>query len=205
MAKSENMRKINLEVEKGRVSLKSGSSDEDAYTSEIEKAQRMIEELRIKKEQQQQEELRQQQIQSKREEFSGFRIEVLDKLEQALPRIEQEMLGAKQEITELDEAKKHFLKNLKTIEAINPDRWNEDEVLEQSDKFESLLTKVARDYDQFVKILSEGSRGGSSIQNIAAKTLNPIGNFSHDFMRGFAFSLPLIITLSILAAILYNK
>lgn len=206
MAKSENMRRINLELERkssSRGASKNTEKAEDSVNSEIEKAQRMIEELRLKKEQQQREMEHKKQIQGRRDEFSDFRSEVLEKLSEALPRIDQELNGAKQEITDLEQAKKHFVANLKTIETINPDTWNDDELVSKSEKFQNLLSKAAKDYDQFSSILS-GGRSKQSIKTMAAKTLVPVSGFWQDVIRGFAFSLPLIVAIFIVLLLVNN-
>lgn len=206
MAKSDNMQRINLDLgnEATPGATQASTQVDDPYNTEIAKAERMIEELRLKKEQQQRELERQREIQASKDEFSLFRDEVLEKLSDALPKIDEELTGTKQEISDLENAKKHFQAHLKAVESINPSRWSDDDVVTQSEKFQPHLSKAARDYDQFAAVLKEG-RSGKSIQAIATKTLAPVSGFWGDFIRGFAFSLPLIIALTILFMVFSNN
>ena len=196
MAKSDNMQRINLEVDPSRSNsdiIANVPKSSDPYSSEIEQAQKMLEELRIKKELQQREEEKRRIVEEKRAEFVELRNKVLEKLENAIPNIDQELLGTKQEISDLESAKKHFTSNLKTIEAINPDRWEDEAVVSQTQKFQSLLSKTSREYEQFASILSEGR--GRKLQKTALKSLPQMNSFGRDLVRGLAFSLPLIITI----------
>jgi len=172
----------------------------DPYSSEIDRAQKLLEELKLKKDQQEREEARQREINLRKDTFLDLREDLTDRLTDAIPKIERELSGAKQEILDLEQAKKHFSLNLNSIEAINPNRWDDEEVIEQTDKYNKLLEKMSDEFDQFMLILSEG-RNESSPQF----SVNPdydFKKFGFDALRGLAFSLPLIIVLIIVSTIL---
>ncbi len=190
-----NTSKINLQT--GRPAETSTQPQTVGVNSEIDKAQRLLEELRLKKEEQERKEAQRQQIATRRKEFEVNRTEVLAKLTEAMPVIEQELLKSKQEISDLEQARKHFQVSLKNIESINPSRWNEEDIVGNADKYENFLTKTSREYDTFSSMLKD-SRNTNPLHAIVTSSGSPLLLFGKDVLRGFAFSLPLIIALTIL-------
>lgn len=196
MPKSENIPRVKAPRTPAPSPRAENATSSDPYGSEIEKAQRMLEELRLKKEQQQKQEEHQRVIQESRNDFKSRKVKVIEKLTEAVPKIEHILANSKQEMQDLEQAKKHLLTNLKGLESINPDRWGDQEVANQIDKHQAVLSKAARDYDHFAAAISDNKKGGS-LKNMTT-SLPQAGHFSKDFTRGFAFSLPLIITAFIL-------
>ena len=192
-----NNSKINLQT--GRATqARAPQPQAVGVNSEIDKAQRLLEELRIKKEEEERREAQLQRILTRRKEFETRRAEVLSKISDAMPVIEQELSKGKQELTDLEQARKHFQHNLKNIESINPSRWEDEDVLTNAEKYENFLTKTAREYDQFSSVLKKGTNHMMNpFQSIVSGSSTPLKQFGRDVLRGFAFSLPLIIALTI--------
>ena len=191
--------KINLQTARKQ---KLSAPEDEPMTSEIDKAQRLLAELHEKKKLQEEEEARSTRINERRLEFSELRLEVIQKLSEAIPVIEQDLVDEKNRIIELEKAKKHFQGNLKNIETIKPDRWDNDDVLTEADRYQNYLSKTVREYEQLVAFLKQG-RGESSVKPKVVP-LNSASSFGAEMLRGLAFTFPLIMAVTILFIIFSN-
>jgi len=173
----------------------------EPYTSEIQEAQRLLEDLKRRKEEEAEAEERRKQIEDRKVAFVDFHQEVIGKLTASLPTIDEKVGETNQVLSDLGKAKEHFATTLKNMKSFDPAAWSEKDVMELSDKYEQSLEKASSDYDQFVSYLQK--HAGKKIKSVAKipreRGYSQIGVFGSDVIRGLAFSLPIIVTLVILS------
>ncbi len=196
-AKSKN-RQHNLQV--GRKEADTSEAGEP-YTSEILEAQKLLEDLKRRKEEEAKAEERRLQIEERKKAFVEFHQEVVSKIDASLPTIDDKVLETNQVLSDLSKAKEHFTASLKNIKSFDPSTWSEADVTELSDKYEEMLEKASSDYDQFVAYISKNT--GKKVKEFTRAPRRSGGGytmslFGGDLLRGFAFSLPVIVTLVIL-------
>jgi len=191
--KSSSKSKHNLDT--GRKS-KSGS---EPLSSDIMEAEKMLEDLKRRKEEQAAAEARRIQIEERKEAFVEFHNEVMEKLKGALPTIETEVKQRRNEVEDLEKARTHFSATLKKLQTYDPEGWSEKDVMDRSDSYEEALEKASKEYDQFVDYIGKGKKAKRvSVASVPSMNFPP---FATDFLRGLAFSLPLIIALVVLCVV----
>lgn len=200
MSKEDNMQRINLQT--GSVRMESpenlAPTDEESqqYLSEIDETQRRLEELRKRKAEQEVEEARLRAIQVQKDELCSHRNEVLELLTDALTGIDGQLEISKREINDLEQAKQHFYTSLQKIESVDPGQWGDADLEAQSQKLTEYLSKISGEYDQFLVYMEELRT--RSFEGAVPKRKGAASQFGRDMLRGFAFSLPLIVALTAL-------
>lgn len=171
------------------------STTDEPYSTEILEAQKMLEELKKRKEEEAKAEARRVQIEERKSAFVEFHQEVIDKLRESLPTIDSEVDKRQAEVTDLEKAKKHFGATLTKLDSYDPEKWTESDVLERSDRYEEILEKAANEHSQFLDYIGAGK--GKRVKKIGSPEKSTVisSTFMSDVIRGFAFSLPLIVAL----------
>jgi len=176
---------------------KKKSDNGEPYSTEILEAQKMLEDLKRRKEEEAKAEARRVQIEERKSAFIEFHQEVVDKLKASMPKIDTEVDQRQSEVTDLEKARKHFDSTLKKLESYDPEKWSESDVLERSDRYQDMLEKASTEYSQFEAYI--GKARGKRIKKVSSPDVAVRSStFISDMVRGFAFSLPLIVAIFIL-------
>ena len=186
-------RQHNLDV--GR---KTKSESAEPLSSEILEAQKMLEDLKRRKEEEAKAEERRVQIEERKNAFVDYHQEVVEKLTASLPTIETEVTERNNEVDDLVKAKKHFSATLNKLQSYKPSDWSENDVMELSNKYQEVLEKASGEHEQFLAYIGKRKAKKSKKVSVTSPKELVLPPLASDLMRGFAFSLPLIITLIVL-------
>jgi len=193
-------KQLNLELGKSnRPKIKIDPDATTPYGSDIQEAEERLRHLKMVREQEQEAARIKQELQDQRLDFMELHQSVKSKLATALPQVDTEIVTAKQDLVDLDQARKHFKGTLAKLNEIVPDSWSDEELQSNIERYELILEQASEDYDRFVEVLNQEKVVPSQgVTRMNAKTSTGGLNLVEDFMRGFAFTLPLIVTLLVI-------
>lgn len=164
-----------------------------------------LEHLRKRQEELERERRALEDLRKKQDEYETGRREITDRLHQSLIMMEKEQLKAEQLVEVLNSTRTQFQGMLGEIGAINEEDWPEEEVRDELTKSIVLLDECRRQYNKSI----------ARIETIMAEERPPPGqgralfppeggrsamSFAGWLRAGFAFCLPLVITLVLLTA-----
>jgi hypothetical protein len=179
--------------------------DADSQTT---RAVQEIEALRKRQEQLEQEKRELEEFKRKSEEFERGKRDVVASLKRSLTAIERDELET-QRIQELLESTRGRFKALLTgIEEIKEQNWSDDNIREELTRALGIIEDARLEYNKSVAKVDalKTERGRASAEAPAPVLFDDTGSsmesdrsFAHWFKVGLAISLPLIITLMVIA------
>ncbi len=163
-----------------------------ARQEELEKERRMLEEMR-----------------KKQEAFDGGRRDLKERLNESLVRLEKERLQAERLSQLLEETRRGFRERLDEVEALNESDWTDETLLDELNKALALLENVRSDYHKALAkieaIHPQAAAAAGAAHPLAfsdaaegAAAKGDLG-FGYWLRAGWAFTLPLIAALAVLA------
>ena len=173
-----------------------GSSDE--YNRQLQQAETQLEKLQLQREEIERKRLEAEEITHQRQDFVDGQIELIERLDHSVQAVDREIFESRQELKELEEARKTFASHLQTLQAVDPRKWKKTKMPEEVQNALDLLETCEADFEELSATISEGRRRGFLSKPKTASA----DSFLSTFQQGFAFNLPLII-LSLVALIVY--
>jgi chromosome segregation ATPase len=182
-----------------------GAISED-FGAQLHDAQEKLLELRQQQSivERQQEEL--EELQGKQDRFLKGRVDIVERLNKGLTRLDRETFQARKRLEMLDHAKETFTVHLDSIEGFNPEHWSRSELRSELVRATAALEDAEQDYAEAVgrlgldrgETLREAIStppGASPAPAIAASTWPSVRYW---LIAGLAFTLPLVVLLILL-------
>ena len=163
-----------------------------ARQEELEKERRTLEEMR-----------------KKQEAFDAGRRELKDRLTESLVRMEKDRLQAERLSQLLEETRRMFRERLDEVVALNEAEWADESLLDELNRALVLLENVRSDYDKAlakIEAIHPQASAGAAPSSRPLTFDEPSGvsagsaqGFGYWLRAGFAFTLPLMVVLLLLA------
>ncbi len=161
----------------------------------LEKERRTLEELR-----------------AKQEAFDGGRRELREGLNESLVRMEKDQLQSERLAQVLDETRRMFKERLEDLAELNADEWEDENLLDELNQALVRLEDIRSDYNKALAKIEAIHPSGSMMsapaasaasaeKNSAALLSSGAQSFNYWFRAGLAFTLPLTVTLAVVALI----
>lgn len=167
----------------------SGRAGDSNYEAQLQAAQSQLEKLHKKQEEIQRKRLEEEELNLSRSQFIEGQIELSSKLDGSVQAIDREIFDLRQEVTNLEEARKTFASNLQKLQGIDPGKFRKTKLAEDLEQAHELLANCEGDFEEISAQIGEGHRRGFIKPSAKAGT----DTFSRNFSQGFAFNLPIII------------
>lgn len=162
-----------------------------ARQEELERERRTLEEMR-----------------KKQEAFDVGRRELKDRLNESLVRMEKERLQSERLCQLLEETRRLFRERLDEVETLNESEWADENLLDELNRALVLLENVRSDYNKsMAKIEAIHPQSPSAtversspltFEDASVSSARATQGFGYWLRAGFAFTLPLIVTLAVL-------
>lgn len=188
-----------LKVTSATGNASAGGTDE--YNRQLQAAETQLQKLNQQREEIERRRLEEEELTHRRQDFVDGQIEILEKLDQSVQAIDREIFESRQELKELEEARKTFASHLQTLQGMDPRKWKKTKMNEEVDNAMEVLERCENDFDDISSQISEGRRRGF----LATKSGASSETFTHTLRQGFAFNLPLIILGSIALLVFLNR
>lgn len=181
------VRNTQLEMEPGTASGRSG----DDVDGKLRLAQTQLEELQAQREELERLKLETERLNSRKRELIGSQVEMTERLSSSVTLIDRELFEMRQEIEDLEQCRSCFSSHLSKIEKLNPEGWARDQLATHLDRALAIVEHAEDEYGQAAEHFSR-SRSASIFQGVR-RAKGPRSEFSHQFLRGLAFNLPIIV------------
>ena len=188
-------RKQHLNVSASK-SAAPGAGDE--YNRQLQQAESQLEKLQLQREEIERKRLEAEEVTHQRQDFVEGQIELIERLEHSVQAVDREIFESRQELKELEEARKTFASHLQTLQNIDPRKWKKTKMPEEVQNALDILETCEHDFEELSSTISEGRRRGFLTKSKSPAT----ESFSTTLKQGFAFNLPLIV-LSAIALLVY--
>lgn len=188
-------RKQHLNVASSKAS-NPGTGDE--YNRQLQQAESQLEKLQQQREEIERKRLEAEEITHQRQDFVDGQIEFIERLDHSVQAVDREIFESRQELKELEEARKTFASHLQTLQNVDPRKWKKTKMGEEVNNALDLLETCEADFEEVSANISEGRRRGFLSKPKAATS----DSFMTTLKQGFAFNLP-IIALSAIALLIY--
>ncbi len=176
---------------------KAGASDE--YNRQLEQAETQLQKLQLQREEIERKRIAEEEITQNKQDFIDGQIELIERLDQSVQAVDREIFDSRQELKELEEARKTFASHLQTLQGIDPRKWKKTKISEEVHNALETLETCENDFEELAAHISEGRRRGFLSKSKHTSTQDP---FLDSLRQGFAFNLPLIV-LSIIALLIF--
>lgn len=189
------------------------NSAEEDMSLELQQHQQRLLDLKRQQEEVERRKMQLEELNQRRREVYDGQKMLKEKFNRSLTILERAEYDARKEVEQIQITRQQFAENLQEIEAINPHAWNPEHL---EDELTRALTKI--DHARSVYTQSRAKIDALSEKDISGEDesfLEDAGAASYDVFasatfgelvrRGFAFSLPLLVLLIILAALFLSK
>lgn len=178
---------------------KSAAISED-FGAQLHAAQERLLELR-----QQQETLERQQedltdLQHKQDRFLRGRVDIVERLNKGLNRLDRETFQTRKRAEMLEHAKENFSTHLDTIEGFNPEHWSREDLRSELVKATAALEDAEQDYAEAMGRLAL-HHGDEPLATSGDPLVRGAGSWPplrYWLLAGLAFTLPVVTALVIL-------
>ncbi len=167
------------------------------FGARLHEAQEKLLELRHQQDQLERQRGELEELRAKQERFLKGRVDVVERLNKGLTRLDRDTFQARKRLEMLDHAKQNFGKHLDVIEAFNPEHWSRADLRNELVRATAALEDAEQDYAEAMARL--GMVGGlSAIESeggagVAAGHLSSrLPDFRYWLMAGAAFTLPIL-------------
>ena len=188
-------RKQHLNVASGSKALAAGAGDE--YNRQLQQAETQLQKLQLQREEIERKRLEAEEITNQRQDFVDGQIELLERLDQSVQAVDREIFDSRQELKQLEEARKTFAAHLQTLQGIDPRKWKKTKMPEEVQNAMDTLENCENDFEEIAAEIGEGRRRG-----FLNKPKTTQESFSNTLRQGFAFNLPIIV-ISVIALLIY--
>ena len=188
-------RKQHLNIASSKASAPAAS---DEYNRQLQQAESQLEKLQLQREEIERKRFEAEEITNQKQLFIDGQIELLERLDHSVQAVDREIFESRQELKELEEARKTFASHLQSLQNIDPRKWKKTKMPGEVQNALDILETCECDFDEISANLSEGRRRG-----FLSKPKGPTSeSFSETVKQGFAFNLP-IISLATIALLIY--
>ena len=139
-----------------------------------------------------------EELRQKQERFLKGRVDVVERLNKGLTRLDRDTFQTRKRIEMLDHAKENFSRHLDTIEAFNPEHWSRADLRSELVRATAALEDAEQDYAEAMGRLGMGGLGPSGVEEAGGTGDGPMGGygwpgFRYWLVAGLAFTLPLVV------------
>ncbi|MBK1834239.1 hypothetical protein [Roseibacillus ishigakijimensis] len=192
-------RKQHLNVGSAAKAPQPGTGDE--YNRQLQQAESQLEKLQRQREEIERKRQEAEEITHQRQDFIDGQIELLERLDHSVQAIDREIYDSRQELKELEEARKTFANHMQTLQGIDPRKWRKTKLAEDLQDAMDTLENCEADYEELSAHLGEGRRRGLFSSRPSGKS----DSFTETLRQGLAFNLPIIVLATIALLIYVNR
>lgn len=171
-------------------------------------AMQELERLRKRQEELEREKRQLEELQRKQEEYQRGKRELLEKLEKSLVAMEKEQLQAQRMAEILDATRQRFKDMLIQLQGINEEIWSEDKFGEELSKALALMEDLRMEYNKALSRVEAAGGGEVPVSSAGVLLSEPARmpvedrkSFGYWLKVGMAITLPLIVTMVVLAIV----
>ena len=188
-------RKQHLNVASSSKAGAAGGGDE--YNRQLQQAETQLQKLQAQREEIERKRLEAEEVTNQRQDFVDGQIELLERLDHSVQAVDREIFESRQELKQLEEARKTFATHLQTLQGIDPRKWKKTKMPEEVQNAMDTLENCENDFEEIAAEIGEGRRRG-----FLTKPKTTQDSFSTTLRQGFAFNLPIIV-ISVIALLIY--
>ncbi len=170
--------------------------DED-FGEQLHEAQEQLLELRHRQQELEKQKDELEELRIRQDKFVKGRVDVVEKLNRCLTRLDRETFQVRKRAEQLDHAKESFNRHLDVIDNLTPENWSRANLRNELLKATSALDDAEQDYEGVIARLAliKDNTKGSAENDDATTSASPLvrGDFEAWLKAGFAFTLPLVI------------
>jgi chromosome segregation ATPase len=174
--------------------------------SQVQKAQEQLIALKRQQEQIEKQKRELEELSRRQEELERGRAEMSDKLTRSLVILEREAYDSQKKLEQLRVTHESFTQHLQHIEGIDPKSWNPADLHKELSRALSTVDDARAEFSQQRSRLQAAEDASDVPLPEAAPEIGGAGggrSFMHWMQIGFAFSLPLIIFISLALVIFF--
>lgn len=185
-----------------------GEAHLESMDLQVREAQERLSKLRAEQEELEHQRKILEVLKQKQERFISGRKDLNDKLERSLRAIDDELAESRRRVEELAVTQQEFQASLEDLRAFLPERWHRSQLDQELDRALATLIDAEAGFEKGLRrITSQRSSRTSELEQLAAEDetaqgagRQPASSVDADdvanwLRRGFAFTLPLIVTL----------
>ena len=188
-------RKQHLNVASGSKAAVAGGGDE--YNRQLQQAETQLQKLQLQREEIERKRLEAEEVTNQRQHFVDGQIELLERLDHSVQAVDREIFESRQELKQLEEARKTFASHLQTLQGIDPRKWKKTKMPEEVQNAMDILENCENDFEEIAAEIGDGRRRG-----FLSKPKDTQDSFATTLRQGFAFNLPIIV-ISVIALLVY--
>ena len=179
--------------------------------SQVQKAQEQLLNLRRQQEQIEKQKRELEELSRRQELLEGGRTEMIEKMSRALVIVERQSTEAQKRVEQLHTMGESFGSHLQALESINAKNWASADMQRELNRALGMVDHARTEYNQQKgRLATEAENGGEAGGASADSYEQLFGSESdHSFLywlkAGFAFTLPLLCILLVIAGILCWK
>ncbi|QQL43848.1 hypothetical protein [Sulfuriroseicoccus oceanibius] len=181
------------ETSKGTVKSSQKAAVDENFGEQLHEAQEQLLELRHKQKELERHQSELEELRVRQEKFTKGRVEITEKINRCMTRLDRETYQARKRLEQLEHAKKSFNRHLDLIEGLTPEKWSRSQLRDELLKATSALEDAEQDHDEVIARLALGKPEDKSATGTASSSPLANGSFEAWLKAGFAFTLPLIV------------
>jgi len=170
--------------------------DED-FGEQLHEAQEQLLALRHRQQELEKQKDELEELRIRQEKFVKGRVDVVEKLNRCLTRLDRETFQVRKRAEQLEHAKESFNRHLDVIDNLTPENWSRTNLRDELLKATSALDDAEQDYEGVIARLSLTKTNAKESPEIddAPSSVSPLarGDVEAWLKAGFAFTLPLVL------------
>ena len=151
-------RKQHLNVPSGSKGTVAGGGDE--YNRQLQQAETQLQKLQLQREEIERKRLEAEEVTNQRQDFVDGQIELLERLDHSVQAVDREIFESRQELKQLEEARKTFATHLQTLQNIDPRKWKKTKMPEEVQNAMDILENCENDFEEIAAEIGDGRRRG---------------------------------------------
>lgn len=181
----------------GKVQSSTSAAVDEDFGEQLHEAQEQLLELRHQQQELERHQTDLEELRIRQEKFTKGRVDVSEKLNRCLTRLDRETFQARKRLEQLEHAKESFNRHLDIIEGLVPEKWSRSKLRDELLKATSALEDAEQDHDEVIARLSLGKNGTASSDTTDSPSSSlsgalASGSFEAWLKAGFAFTLPVL-------------
>ena len=168
---------------------------EEDFGEQLHEAQEQLLELRHRQQELEKQKDELEELRVRQDKFLKGRVEVVEKLNRCLTRLDRETFQVRKRAEQLDHAKESFNRHLDIIDNLTPENWSRANLRDELLKATSALDDAELDYEGVIARLSLSKESTKADPDDTSTPASPLsrGDFNAWLKAGFAFTLPLVL------------
>lgn len=187
-----------INVRSRQLDMPTRGGHQDDYDDKIKNAQLELERIQQEREELERKKRELEELTSRKRAFLSQQVELTEKLSAAITLIDRELYEIREETEQIEQCRVCFSEHLDKIQKHDPEKWTRDNLHEKLDRATAVTDMAADEYDQAAAYF-EGTRAGGIFgrpsKNVSrkAKSRQNGSEFVEQFIKGFAFNLPILV------------